>query len=268
MTPQIREPITQPFARIDGLPVAVRIVNDFFRMAAEFAAEFPGIRLVVYSGIRTYEDQVRIFKERYVTNPAGRRVYDVRQWQGQLWYRISAVGTVAQPGTSNHESGRALDLRDTGSDAGVASSFLTPRNIWLSRNCGRFGFTHTGKNFAEPWHFEHLACPDPWGGLSKPLSILTSNPGQPLTTTPSEEDDMTPEQDKMLKQIHEALFKDGKEQKDWSISHKIDHTNRMVSTPVVNAPGGPQKKWSVPHALDWIMRQITEMKKQIADGKK
>lgn len=185
MTPQVREPITEPFARIDGLPVAVAIVNDYLGLAADFAAAFPGIRLVIYSGIRTYEDQVRIFKERYTTNPAGRRVYDVRRWQGVLWYRISPVGTVAQPGSSNHESGRALDLRDTGSDPGVASSFLTPRNIWLSRNCGRFGFTHTGRNFAEPWHVEHLRCPDPWGGLGKPLSILSSNPGQALTTSSS-----------------------------------------------------------------------------------
>lgn len=276
MTPQVRKPITEPFARIDGLPVAVAIVNDYLGLAADFAAAFPGIRLVVYSGIRTYEDQVRIFKERYTTTPGGRRVYDVRRWQGVLWYRISPVGTVAQPGSSNHESGRALDLRDTGSDPGVASSFLTPRNIWLSRNCGRYGFTHTGRNFAEPWHVEHLACPDPWGGLGKPLSILSSNPGQPLTTstgggsiTPntSEEDDMTPEESTMLREIRDALLKDGKKQADWSLAHKIDHTNRMLTKPVVDSPGGPQSKWSLFHSVSWLMRQVAAILDQL-NGKK
>lgn len=280
MTTQVRKPITRPFARINGLPVAVAIVDPYLAMAAAFAAAFPGISLVIYSAIRLYEDQVRIFKQRYVTADQinGRRVYDVRRWNGVLWYRISAVGTVAAPGTSNHETGRSLDLRDTGSDAGVAASFTNARNRWLSQNCHRWGFTHTGRNFAEPWHFEQLQVADPWGGLGKPLNIVTSDPGQALTTstgngsitpTASEEDDMTPEQAKMLQELHDAVFKDGKKQTDWSLSHKIDHTNRMVSTQVVGSPGGPQGKWTMPHALSWLMRQVTEILKRLPDdGKK
>lgn len=208
MSARVKTPITRPFARINGLPVAVMIVDQTLAMMAAFAAAFPGIFLEVYSGIRLYEDQVRIFTQRYVTagNINGRRVYDTRWWKGQLWFRIDPAGTVAAPGTSNHETGRSLDLRDTGSDPGVAASFLTPRNIWLSRNCHRWGFTHTGKNFKEPWHFEQLQVADPFGGLGKPLAISSSDPGQPLTTgsgnsggskfdpgetTPEEEDDMS-----------------------------------------------------------------------------
>lgn len=207
MTPQIREPITRPFARIDGLPVATRIVDDLCAMAAEFARVFPGIELRVNSGIRTYAEQERIFRQRYVTAGQinGRRVYDVRRWQGVPWYRISAVGTVAQPGTSNHETGRSVDLYDTGADAGVASSFLAPRNIWLSQNCGRWGFTHTGRGFSEPWHFEQLRVLDPFGGMGKPHSISTSDPGQPLIGGSgaggiNEEDELNAEEKKMLKE--------------------------------------------------------------------
>jgi len=212
MTPRIREPITRPFARIDGLPVAVHIVGDLVAMAAEFAVVFPGIELRVNSGIRTYAEQEAIFRQRYVTADriGGRRVYDVRRWQGILWYRISAVGTVAQPGTSNHETGRSVDLYDTGTDAGVASSFLTPRNIWLSQNCHRWGFTHTGRNFREPWHFEQLRVLDPFGGMGKPHSISSSDPGQPLTGGSggggiNEEDVMNKDQEKKLDKVLSIL---------------------------------------------------------------
>ena len=181
---QLRTPITRPFARIDGLPVAVMIVAPLLAMAAAFTAVFPGIALVVYSGIRTYAEQEAIFRERYVTaaNINGRRVYDARWWQGVLWYRISPAGTVAAPGSSNHETGRSLDLRDTGADPGVSASFATARNRWLSENCHRWGFTHTGKNFGEPWHFEQLQVADPCGGMGKPAAISPTDPGQPFTT--------------------------------------------------------------------------------------
>ncbi|MDN3309547.1 M15 family metallopeptidase [Microbacterium oryzae] len=173
--------ITRPFARIDGLPVAIGIVENVLAAKAWFRGE-TGYDLIVYSAIRTYDDQVAIFTARYTRTPNGRRVYDIRTWQGVLWYRISAAGTVAAPGTSNHETGRSLDLRDSGPDAGVASSFSSPRNQLLSQNASRFGLTHTGKNFAEPWHFEDLGISDPFLGQGKPTAIDPSDPGQPISS--------------------------------------------------------------------------------------
>jgi hypothetical protein len=116
--------IRRPFARIDGWPVAIGIVPDLLALKAWFK-QATGFNLIVSSGIRTYAEQEAIFRQRYTRTPGGRRVYDVRYWQGVPWYRVSAAGTVAAPGSSNHETGRSLDLRDDGPDPGVASSFNT-----------------------------------------------------------------------------------------------------------------------------------------------
>ena len=170
--------MTKAFSRIDGWPVAVGIVDSYQGMAAAFQERF-GVALVVTSGIRTYTEQVAIFTDRYrigARSPYG----DYRWWNGSQWGRVSGAGTVAQPGTSNHETGRSLDLADTGADAGVASSFNSERNQWLSANCWRWGFTHTGRNFREPWHFEQLQVADPFLGRGKPTSISPSDPGELL----------------------------------------------------------------------------------------
>ena len=84
----------------------------------------------------------------------------------------------------------------------------------------------------------------------------------PLTWAILQEEDMTPEQSKKLDAIYDALFKDGKDQKDWSLSHKIDHADRMVSQPVVMSPNGSEK-WTIAHALDWLMRQVNTILKRL-----
>lgn len=118
-----------------------------------------GVHVLVTSAIRTYEEQKRIFLERYVTagNIRGRKVYDTRWWNGQLWYRISAAGTVAVPGTSNHEvqgAKAAVDIRDTGSNAGITSK-NSARGRWIRDWCRRTGLLiASGDSFGEGWHFD------------------------------------------------------------------------------------------------------------------
>jgi len=119
-----------------------------------------GVHVLVSSGIRTYEEQRAIFLARYVTagNINGNRVYDTRWWEGRIWYRISSAGTVAQPGTSNHEvqgERGAWDLRDTGNDAGVTVA-SSARGRWIRQNAGRFGIVASGDGFGEGWHFDVL----------------------------------------------------------------------------------------------------------------
>ena len=60
--------------------LAVGIVVALWAMQVAFEAAFPGIRLVVYSGVRTYTEQEAIFRQRYVraADINGRRVYDAR----------------------------------------------------------------------------------------------------------------------------------------------------------------------------------------------
>lgn len=127
------------------------------RLSADMHSTF-GVWVRVRSGIRTHEEQKRVFLERYVTagNVRGRRVYDTRWWNGALWYRISSAGTVAVPGSSNHEiqgSKAAADLYDSGSDAGITVAGSRRAN-WLRANAGRYGLIASGYGFGEPWHYD------------------------------------------------------------------------------------------------------------------
>lgn len=119
-----------------------------------------GVHVIVSSAIRTYEEQKRIFLERYVTagNIRGRRVYDTRVWNGVRYYRISSAGTVAVPGSSNHEiqgTKAAVDLRDTGGDAGITVR-TSARGRWIRQNAHKYGLVASGDGFQEGWHFDIL----------------------------------------------------------------------------------------------------------------
>jgi peptidoglycan hydrolase-like protein with peptidoglycan-binding domain len=127
------------------------------RLNADFKARW-GYDIIITSGIRTYEDQVEIFLSRYVRAGQinGRRVYDTRVWDGVTWYRISDAGTVAVPRTSNHEiqgTNGAVDIRDTGNDAGVTSRY-SARGQWIRQVCGNYDMEAEGDNFGEGWHFK------------------------------------------------------------------------------------------------------------------
>lgn len=73
-----------------------------------------------------------------------------RQQELYSLYRAGRGNLAARPGTSLHESGRALDLGGAFQNAGSAE------HRWLQANAGRWGYKWTGKNFKqfEPWHWE------------------------------------------------------------------------------------------------------------------
>jgi len=133
-----------------------------------------GVEVYVTSGIRLPQEQIDIFLKRYVTagNINGRKVYDTRVWRGTRYYRISRLGTVAVPGTSNHEiqgSNAAVDIRDTGSGPGIATAG-SARAKWLRENCWRYDMVAEGYNFKEPWHYKTLNIFNavPGGGGANP----------------------------------------------------------------------------------------------------
>lgn len=76
-----------------------------------------------------------------------------RENQAYLYalYRAGKGNLAAPPGSSVHESGRAVDF------GGAAHNRGTPQNTWLKQNAGQFGWLWTGKNFSqvEDWHFEY-----------------------------------------------------------------------------------------------------------------
>lgn len=139
-----------------------------------------GCYIIVSSGVRLESEQIVIFTARYVTagNIRGRKVYDMRWWNGQWWYRISSAGTVAAPNSpqANHQirgTVGAVDIRDTGSDAGIMSK-NSPRGKWIRQVCREYDLEPEGDGFNEGWHFKvlnvHKAVPStPSGGGSKPI---------------------------------------------------------------------------------------------------
>jgi len=169
----------------DGQRLTAWMLYQINRLDAMMYSLF-GVHVIVSSGLRTYAEQVAIFLDRYVTagNVRGRKVYDTRVWNGVRYYRISAAGTVAVPGTSNHEvqgNDGAADLRDTGRDAGIASGGNARAN-WLRAHAHEFGMVAEGYNFREPWHYKFL-------------DIFRTPPGAPAgggATTPArKENDMS-----------------------------------------------------------------------------
>lgn len=159
----------------DGARVTPWMKYQLDRLDADFFKRF-GCHIIVSSGIRTEQEQRNIFFSRYVLAGAvrGRRVYDTRWFEGKLWYRVSSAGTVAQPRTSNHEvqgSKAAVDLRDTGKDAGVSVAG-SARSNWLRANAAKYDLVPSGFGFGEAWHYD---C----------LNIHKSPPAAPAGSTPT-----------------------------------------------------------------------------------
>ncbi|WP_460801498.1 N-acetylmuramoyl-L-alanine amidase [Microbacterium sp. GXF6406] len=123
----------------NGQRIEISVAAAFDAMAAEFKRVF-GLDLIVSSGTRTRAEQ--------------QYLYD--GWIN----RRPGFNLAAKPGQSNHEEFGpigpiALDLRDSGSDAGV-TVIGSKRSNWLAANCGRWGFTNAGHYFSprEGWHYE------------------------------------------------------------------------------------------------------------------
>lgn len=141
----------------DGSRLTPWMLYQINLLGALFYIKFK-VNLTVRSGLRTYQEQVDIFLSRYVTAPNvnGRKVYDTRVWNGARWYRVSPAGTVAVPGTSNHEvqgASGAVDFGDTGNDGQGVAVAGSVRANWLRVNAPKFDFVPEGYAFKEPWHY-------------------------------------------------------------------------------------------------------------------
>lgn len=167
----------------DGARLTPRMLYQINRLDADFFNEF-GLNIKLSSGIRTAAEQLAIWYERYTTNPGNRRVYDKRYWRGQWWYRISPEGTVAQPGSSNHEiqgNKAAVDLYDTGSDAGVTVA-SSERGRWLRQNAHKYDLVASGDSFGEGWHFDilNIFAAVPSGGEASPFTNTNQEEDMPI----------------------------------------------------------------------------------------
>ncbi len=98
-----------------GKPIGAHIAKQFDAMVA--AAKKDGVNITITSGFRSRAEQERLYAA----------------------YKNGTGNLAAKPGTSNHESGDALDL-------GPPSAYA-----WLKQNAGQFGFKN--KIASEPWHW-------------------------------------------------------------------------------------------------------------------
>jgi LAS superfamily LD-carboxypeptidase LdcB len=107
---------------IDGRPVERATASAYWAMRE--AAARDGVTLDIRSAFRTQAQQEYLYA---------------------CYQSCSCNGCTlaAKPGFSNHQSGRALDLK-------VRDSGTLP---WLVANASRFGFVATVRS--EPWHWEY-----------------------------------------------------------------------------------------------------------------
>lgn len=132
--------------KIDGCNVAVATGAAFIKVAQKFKSE-TGLTLHIKSGLRTRLEQTNLWND----------------------YMSGKGGLAAKPGTSEHETGRALDVYDSGNDPGVTVAG-TARHIIVVRLMLEEGFKATGDTFGEPWHFEFWKT-DPY---KIPVSIAST----------------------------------------------------------------------------------------------
>ena len=150
------------YTTVDGSRVEVHVATAFATLRGAFRARF-GLELGVTDGTRTRGEQEALYQA-----------------------YLNGGTLAAYPGYSNHEEDgprgpRALDVHDSGADAGV-TRYDNDRSNWLRQNAPDYGFDPAGYGFSqvEPWHIEYT------GSLDGPVPGKDSTPA----LIPSEEDDM------------------------------------------------------------------------------
>jgi hypothetical protein len=122
--------------------------------AAQLAAFFAGhsFEIMPGGGIRTFEQQVALFEQRYSATPTGRLPVVTRNYQGKTWYLKKGMSPAGTPGNSPHGWGLFGDVKGTGLARGVPN----PLTAWMIDNLPKFGIyweiaDPSNPNF-ESWH--------------------------------------------------------------------------------------------------------------------
>lgn len=129
--------------KVDGGRLHWLAANAWKAMKAAAAAD--GIELKPTSAgdlYRSYDSQLAAFKQRYVeTEIPGQ---STRTFEGKKYWLKKGMAPLAAPGTSQHNSGLAVDVH-------TASG---PRLQWMIANCVKFGFSWEVVP-EEPWHIRY-----------------------------------------------------------------------------------------------------------------
>ncbi len=128
---------------VDGQRVAANVAADYSRLEAEFRRVF-GLDLIISSGVRTWAEQ----KALWDAYDSGRSSVRAAHPNDPKAFHVE----------TNPIGPRAIDIRDSGADAGV-TRYGNPRSKWIRDNAHRFNFDPAGyDHYNEPWHLEHTGA--------------------------------------------------------------------------------------------------------------
>lgn len=107
---------------------------------------------------RTYDAQLVAFKQRYTTVANGNQT---RTFEGKKWYKKDPkLASLAAPGTSQHNTGLAVDVHTAGEPKRLA---------WLIANVRKFGFSWEVVP-EEPWHLRYTEGDNPPAAVAEYMS--------------------------------------------------------------------------------------------------
>ena len=107
---------------------------------------------------RTYESQLSAFLQRYTKTANGN---STRTFEGVKWYKKDPkLASLAAPGTSQHNTGLAVDVHTAGEPKRLA---------WLVANVRKFGFSWEVVP-EEPWHLRYTEGDTPPAAVAEYMS--------------------------------------------------------------------------------------------------
>ena len=138
----------------NGLKVDARIYGDLTAMLSD--CRKAGLRPVVCSAYRTAETQTRLYNNKIARLRAAGYSREAAIRQAGRW--------VAVPGTSEHQTGLAVDLVAASYQVLDKKQEQTKEQKWLMEHCWEYGFilrypadksAITGIGY-EPWHYRYV----------------------------------------------------------------------------------------------------------------
>lgn len=136
--------------------------------ALDRACEKFGKRLIITGALRSYGTQRAIFLDRYEVRWIGNGPYgDVRWWGAKRYVRVRGAAA-AVPGTSNHGSGDAIDVKTRRDKSDPSHDVAVVFTSWSDRDrtaflkaAAEFGWDDDeGRRVGELWHLTYYPAKD------------------------------------------------------------------------------------------------------------
>jgi len=140
-----------------GAQLIIDAREDWLKLTAAYKAKFPGKKLIVGGGYRTYDGQVhaRMIRVHGDRSGCSQRVKNEREPDGEGGgernKNCKFVGMAAVPGNSNHGWGAAVDIDRGKSGWTNGQEGDSPEFKWLNKHGETFNFT--AEVDREHWHF-------------------------------------------------------------------------------------------------------------------